>query len=158
MDTQQTEILGRNLLVTELIRAGVEVAMPVRDRCVDLIAYIDIEDQALAADKTSRFAAVPVQMKAASSSRFSLSSKYEKISNVLLVYVWNVAGGAPPEYFALTYRQAFSVMESAGFTKTPSWKKGHYAATHVGPALIEKLEPYSMNTGKWKSVIRAAAG
>jgi len=38
MDTQTIEILGRNRLVTELISAGIEVALPLRDHGVDLIA------------------------------------------------------------------------------------------------------------------------
>ncbi len=32
MDTQVTEILGRNWLINELLRAGLEVATPLRDR------------------------------------------------------------------------------------------------------------------------------
>ena len=38
LDSQVTEYLGRNLLIDQLLRAGVEVAIPVRDRGVDLIA------------------------------------------------------------------------------------------------------------------------
>ena len=42
MDTQTIEILGRNRLVNELLVAGLEVAIPLRDRDIDLIAYIDL--------------------------------------------------------------------------------------------------------------------
>ena len=60
MDTQVIEILGRNRLVDELLLAGLEVALPERDRGIDLIAYVDLVDSA------ASFAAVPIQMKAAS--------------------------------------------------------------------------------------------
>jgi hypothetical protein len=43
MDTQLTELIGRNWLVNELLRAGLEVATPLRDRGIDLIAYFDLE-------------------------------------------------------------------------------------------------------------------
>lgn len=48
------EILGRNRLVDELLVAGLEVALPLRDRGIDLIAYVDL------AAVASRFAAVPI--------------------------------------------------------------------------------------------------
>ena len=41
LDTQSIEILGRNRLINELIGAGIEVAQPLRDRGIDLIAYLD---------------------------------------------------------------------------------------------------------------------
>lgn len=39
LDTQQTEIMGRNRLVNELIAAGIEVSIPIRDSGIDVIAY-----------------------------------------------------------------------------------------------------------------------
>lgn len=60
MDTQTLEIIGRNRLVNELLQAGLEIATPLRDRGIDLIAYLDIHK-----DATS-FVASPIQMKAAS--------------------------------------------------------------------------------------------
>ena len=34
-DSQVIELLGRNLLVAELLQAGLEVALPIRDRGLD---------------------------------------------------------------------------------------------------------------------------
>lgn len=73
MDTQAIEILGRNRSVDELLLAGLEVALPLRGRGIDLIAYVDLVAVA------SRFASVPIQMKAASSRAFFVDAKYEKI-------------------------------------------------------------------------------
>ncbi|MGA3024700.1 MAG: hypothetical protein ABSF98_08030 [Bryobacteraceae bacterium] len=40
-DSQVVKVLGRNLLIAELLGAGLEVALPIRDRGIDLIAYAD---------------------------------------------------------------------------------------------------------------------
>jgi len=40
--SQIVEFLGRQRLIAELIRDGLEVALPTRDRGVDLIAYADL--------------------------------------------------------------------------------------------------------------------
>ena len=37
MDSQQVELIGRNWLISELVRVGLEVATPVRDNGVDLL-------------------------------------------------------------------------------------------------------------------------
>jgi hypothetical protein len=39
VDSQTVEIIGRNFLVSQLVRDGVEVARPERDHGIDLIAY-----------------------------------------------------------------------------------------------------------------------
>lgn len=43
VDSQVVELLGRNRLIDELLRAGLEVAVPERDRGIDLIAYLDLD-------------------------------------------------------------------------------------------------------------------
>ena len=156
-DTQQVEILGRHRLIDELIRAGVEVAMPIRDRGVDLLAYVDIDEQVRKGGPVPRFSAVPIQMKAASGARFSLSSKYERIANLLLVYIWEVGTPQSSPIFAMTYAQALAVARDCGWTRTESWKRGHYAATTVSKAIRERLEPFRMTTSRWKPLIREAA-
>lgn len=75
-------VLGR--LVNDLLRSGVEVATPVRDRGVDLIAYVDLDEQ------IGRFAAVPIQIKAATRRSFSIDQKYAKFPDLLLAFVWGV--------------------------------------------------------------------
>jgi hypothetical protein len=66
LDTQMTEILGRQAVVEQLIRAGLEVAVPHRDRGIDLIVYADLMTE------VNEFAALPIQMKAASNRAFSI--------------------------------------------------------------------------------------
>lgn len=45
LDTQVVELMGRHRLMNELLRDGLEVAAPVRDRGVDVIAYADLSVQ-----------------------------------------------------------------------------------------------------------------
>ncbi len=44
IDAQTIELAGRSQLTSELLRAGLEVPMPLRDRGIDLIAYVDTGD------------------------------------------------------------------------------------------------------------------
>lgn len=81
-DTQQVEILGRNRLINELVSADLEVALPLRDRGVDLIAYADLDSQ------TAAFAGCPIQLKASSERYFGVHRKYAKFANIILAYVW----------------------------------------------------------------------
>ena len=149
MDTQTIEILGRNRLVDELLVAGLEVAMPLRDRGIDLIAYVDL------AAVASKFAAVPIQMKAASKRAFSIDRKYAKISNLVLVYVWGLRSPEHAESFALTYPEALAIAKALKWTKTSiSWgEKGKYSTSHPSKELCELLAPYNMSSDSWRKKI-----
>lgn len=144
MDTQTLEIIGRNRLVNELLRAGLEVATPLRDRGIDLVAYVDINR-----DVTS-FIARPIQMKAASRRNFSLDHKYAKVHGLILAYVWHVDDPTQAVTFALTYEEGLAVAEAMGWTTTSSWIHGHlYASTNPGKKLCSLLEPYVMTPEAW---------
>ena len=73
-DTQLTELAGRHLLISQLTEDGLEVALPIRDHGVDLIAYIDIDDQ------ESSFSACAIQLKVTNGGRFELDQKYRKFA------------------------------------------------------------------------------
>jgi hypothetical protein len=70
------ELAGRNWLASELLRAGLEVARPERDRGIDLIAYLDLDE------RVSSFLACPIQMKAATGALFQPVSKICEISAI----------------------------------------------------------------------------
>lgn len=143
MDSQSIEILGRNRLLEELIRAGLEVAIPVRDRGVDLIAYADLES------KVDSFVARPIQMKAASRRNFGVNMKYAKFPNLLLAHVWNLAMPKEIVTFALSYPEACAVADQMGWTTTASWASGRYENTRPGAKLRALLEPYRMTPERW---------
>ncbi len=143
MDSQIVEMLGRNRLTDELLRAGLEVAVPVRDRGIDLIAYADLES------KVDSFVARPIQMKAASKRIFGLDKKYRKFPNLLIAYVWNLADEAEVETFAMSYGEALVIADEMGWTKTRSWQRGSYANTRPGRRLRGLLERHRMTPGRW---------
>ena len=147
MDSQVVELLGRNRLVSDLLRAGLEVALPVRDRGIDLIAYADLSAN------VQRFSARPIQMKAALDSSFSVDQKYSKIRDLLYVYVWYLNEPERAAVYALTYDQAVQIAEKMGYTGTPSWKKGSYATTKPSKKLVRLLEPFLMDKGRWWRVL-----
>lgn len=113
VDGQTVEIIGRNFLVSQLVADGLEVARPERDRGVDLIAYLDL-------DEAGRFVACPIQMKAATTASFSLFRKYERIAQLLLVYVWNAQQPDQASAYALRYHEAKAVANEMGWTRTES--------------------------------------
>jgi hypothetical protein len=151
MDSQVVELLGRNRLIDELLRAGLEVALPIRDRGVDLIAYADLGPQLTA------FAACPIQMKAYSGRAFSIDLKYAKFPNLLLAHIWHIDAPDDEVTFAMTYHEALSVADAMGWTKTASWAKGYYANTAPSAKLRELLEPHRMTPHHWWVKVMGAA-
>ncbi|HLV97679.1 MAG TPA: hypothetical protein VKT82_03285 [Ktedonobacterales bacterium] len=143
MDTQVIEILGRNRLVNELLQAGLEVARPERDRGIDLFAYADLSPT------VQSFIARPIQMKAASGQGFSLATKYRRLPDLILAYVWHLATPAQAITYALTYDEALAIAEALPWTKTESWAQGQYATSHPSQQLLTLLEPYAMTPARW---------
>jgi hypothetical protein len=152
VDTQTIELLGRNRLIDELLLAGIEVALPQRDRGVDLIAYVDLSNV------VSAFAAVPIQMKAASTRAFSVDAKYARISNLVLAYVWGLQAPEHTQTFALTYQEAVDVATDLGWTATQSWAQGNYSTSAPSKRLCQLLEPYRMSSSAWRKKISAVSG
>lgn len=95
-DTQQIELVGRAALETELIKRGFEVARPHRDKGIDLLGFLDVP--------ADPFAALPIQVKAFTGTSFSVMRKYERMTGLVLVYIWNVL--ASPRFFLMSYAEA----------------------------------------------------
>ncbi len=145
MDPQTIELIGRNRVVNELLEAGIEVALPLRDRGIDLIAYLDLDDD------RDAFVATPIQMKA--STRFSIDEKYAKFPNLLYVYVWGIGNDREEATYALTYAEALAIAQEMGYTQTASWEEGSYSA-RPSRRLVELLTPYVMTTPEaWREKI-----
>jgi hypothetical protein len=143
MDAQLVEMLGRHRLIAELLRANLEVAIPARDRGIDLIAYADLGTQ------VTRFSACPIQLKAAIGGSFSVDRKYAKFPNLLIAYVWYLEDPARTVTYTATHPEAVAVADAMGYTKTSSWEKGLYVTTRPSPHLVAQLEPFRMTPQKW---------
>lgn len=145
MDTQVIELLGRSRLISELLRAGLEVAIPERDRGIDLIAYLDLESQ------VSSFVAKPIQMKASSRQSFSVYRKYGELRDLILAFVWNLEDPKRAVTYAMTYPEAVAVADRMGWTKTASWREhGGYVTSRPGNRLVKLLAPYKMTAPLWR--------
>ncbi len=142
-DSQIVEIMGRNWLVTELYRSGLEVARPERDHGVDLIAFVDL-------DESGKFVGRPIQMKASSERSFGIWRKHEKFPDLLLAYVWNVSDPRKTLCYCLTFSEAKAVAEKVGWTKTTSWLQGDgYVTNRPSARLTSLLDPFKMDDVKW---------
>jgi hypothetical protein len=148
LDTQQIEIVGRNLLVSLFISDGIEVAMPMRDRGIDVIAFLDLPEK-------GSFKAVPVQLKAFSQRGFGVYKKYEKFPDMLIAYLWFANEPLKAELYVLTYEQAVGIADHLGWTKTISWtSNGSYITSKPSKELVGALEPYKYSPGKLADLIR----
>ena len=147
-DTQVIEILGKNFLINQLLRAGVEVAVPVRDNGIDLVVYLS-KEQFLGG-----YPARPIQIKAASARSFSIDKKYEKYPSLILTFIWHLDDPRNVVVYGLDYQDAMDVATRMGYTKTESWHKGHYVNTKPSEKLLKLLRPYKMTADRWKSTLR----
>src|SRR5438128_1822173 len=98
LDTQQVELIGLSLLVGLLLRDGLEVARPERDRGVDVIAYIDLPESG------GWFMACPIQMKSYSGAGFSVEAKYKRFPGLLIAHLLNVVEPSALVAYCLTYQ------------------------------------------------------
>jgi hypothetical protein len=142
MDSQLIELVGRQRLIAELLQADLEIALPMRDRGIDLIVYADL--------RATGFRAIPIQMKAASESCFAVDQKYSKFPNLLIAYVWHVQDAARAVTYVLNYAEAVQIATAMGYTVTRSWQCGAYTTTRPSRRLLELLEPYKMTPEKWQ--------
>jgi len=148
LDTQSVEIIGRNRLINELLYAGIENAMSARDRGLDLVAYVDLNDQ------LDYFAAVPIQMKASSTRAFGIDRKYEKFPHLVMAFVWHVASPVDAVTYAMTYKDLHAIAEEMGYTKTLSWmQRNSYSCSNPSKLVIERFEQHRMTPEKWWELV-----
>jgi hypothetical protein len=150
LDTQVIELIGRNRLGSDLLRDGLEVAVPARDRGIDLIAYADLSA------KVATFIARPIQMKAASARHFGLFRQYKRLANLIIAYVWYVDDPLKTVTYALTYDEAYDVAKKMKWTRTKSWEREGYTTNQPSERLCDLLDPYRMKPGKWWEKVTGA--
>ena len=150
MDTQQVEIIGRNLLVSACVADGLEVSQPLRDRGIDLIIF---DDHA----RHGQFSALPVQLKASSSRSFSIHAKYAKFPNLLMAYTWHSDNPVDARLYIMTYQDALDVAKEVGWLSTSSWKDGGgYSTQAPSKKLQNLLEVYQYTPGRIKVLMEAS--
>ena len=145
LDTQQIERLGLAILKSSLISANFEVATPERDNGIDLIMY--------RWGRSLGFRSAPIQMKSASTQSFSIDRGYECIPNLYMAYVWNTITVSAAVIYVMPYREAVSVGDVMGWTKTTSWiRDGEYSTTAPSKKLVQLLEKFRVSTGYYETL------
>ncbi len=135
-DSQQIELIGVAALEAELVKQGFELARPVRDRGIDLIAYSD--------DASQPFKATPIQIKASTGQSFGVYRKYEKFQGLVFVYIWNVL--ETPRFFIVPYDDAVNILPEKS-KKTHSWTRtdgqgGSYTWSNIPQHIIPSIKAY----------------
>ena len=152
MDKQQIGIIGKHLLIANLLAAGLEVAEPIRDHGIDLIVYRDGKEDS---ETPVKFAARPIQLKTSSKKTFELYRKYDRFDELRIVYVWNAEGIWDEEYpskpiiFCLKYKEAEEILKAGEHTETISWNSGgHWFTNNPTPKMVKRLEKYEVKSPK----------
>ncbi|HXC01381.1 MAG TPA: hypothetical protein VNU49_01935 [Opitutaceae bacterium] len=144
-DTQLTELLGRALLQNALMSCGLEVAYPVRDRGIDMLAYMDTSPTGLCR-------AIPIQVKAATTERFGVDSKYKKFSELRIVHVWHVRSTPDARFFLTDFR------ETAHLAKNYQWSNGRWNTSAPSAKLKKKLKRFEVLPGQWMEKLKLLPG
>jgi len=136
MDKQQIGIIGKHILIANLIAADLEVAEPLRDRGIDLIVFRDGSDG-------GKFIACPIQLKTATDETFGLNEKYLRFPNLRIVHVWHALVPARAQIFALSYEEALSLLVEMKYSESPSWKNDRsYTTTKPSKDLKGAMERF----------------
>jgi hypothetical protein len=143
LHSARIERKGRILLEDALFDAEFEVAVPWNDSGIDLIAY-----RSLDAEGAPAFHARPIQLKASSGESFGVNTKYGQIAGLLIVHVWHVTGATcPPQFFAMTYREAIEIAKTRGWTTKSKWERdGSFVVPQARAPLKELLMKHEMKS------------
>jgi len=147
LKSQQVEVIGRNIVINQLVHEGIEVAEPVRDRGIDLVAYLSKEEGA------DRFRARPLQLKVASERSFSIRRKYLEFNQMYVVYVWRVAYPAEDsEIYVLDTQEMVAVGDERGWTSKDTWTKDdRWDETRVTKATKRVIKKHRVRLGEWRA-------
>ncbi len=144
MDSQLVELIGRAALQLQLLRDGIEVALPLRDRGIDMIAYLD-------RDGNSSTQACLLQMKAASKQAFSIDSKYQNFQNFKFAYVWHVHDPTQTRFFVVSYKEAEDLCRNYSWKQYGNNGFKRWSTPNPAKRFLGKLEKnYEVSKGQWR--------
>lgn len=152
LDAQTIGLLGRDKVIEQLHRAGLEVALPRRDHGVDIIAY---------ADKATAFQALPIQVKASAGFRWVVNAKYAPFAEIVIAFAMYLADESATVVYAVPHLENVAIAERLGFTKkSATWLRpsrsghGYIWIDRPRPALFTELEPYRATTERWLALVQ----
>jgi hypothetical protein len=144
-DNQVIELRGRALLVEQLFAAGIEVATPVRDRGVDLIAYIDRDAKS--------YVSRPIQLRAFRKEGIKLDKKHARFPGLILALVCYIDEPDRTVTYALPYRDAIDLFRKRKLLK---WNKrdSYYRGSFGRELLAIFTQRFRMTDKCWRVLIQ----
>jgi hypothetical protein len=143
MDSDTIRLIGRNRVIDELLASGIDVAVPMRDKSFDLIAYADSDEQIVVC---------PMQVRCSSGRSFAIDQKMERVPNLLHAYVWGV-GTEKIATYALTHREALTVAEQMGYSMGQTQKDLY--SMKPSKNLVDLLDRFRMTPETWRKKLQS---
>jgi hypothetical protein len=142
VDTGATEVLGRTWLTTQLMREGIELARPERDRGVDLIAYTPDAAWML-----------PIQLKTIGLDGLTVFNKYVGTPlGIIYVLLSDADGGqagrTETTAYLLTPEEAWAIPTALGQKFDPDVHTTYRFSSLTRP-LVEELQIRRVQPGTW---------
>lgn len=144
-----TREMGKRFFESQMKAAGLHWEEPERPETFDYLVYRSSGNGADAV----RYA---VQLKTSANETFSLHKTDVRAPRSLIAYVWRAQAPEKAAVYALTYEDAYRIIEAKGYAKTHSWRElGGYSVTHAGSALRQMLAPFRMSPERWGLIVKA---
>jgi hypothetical protein len=152
LDAQTIALLGRDRVIEQLHRAGLEVALPRRDRGIDVIAYVD---------KGASFQALPIQVKSSAGFRWTVNQKYGPFAEIVIAHALYLADEKEAEVFALPHTENIAIAERLGLTQRyATWLRpkrpaqgGYIWIDRPRHTLLAELEAHRATPELWLSLV-----
>lgn len=139
-----TRELGKHIFESQLKAAGLRWEEPEKPQGFDYIVY-------RSNGSGSRSSPCLVQVKTSANESFSLHQTDVRSPHSLIAYVWRAQSPGDSSVYALTFDEAFRIVQTKGYVKTHSWRElGGYSVTHAGSELRQMLAPYRMTPERWE--------
>jgi hypothetical protein len=130
---------GEVCVAGELLRRGVDVAIPAYDKGIDLLAYREHDLTKI----------VPIQVKARANTGYNFQRDWFRIPALVLVHVWRLQ--STPEFYV--FAGLDDVVDALGpvLANSQSWKKvaGGYNVTD--PGAVARMQPHR---DRWDRIMK----
>jgi len=136
------QALGRTRLMGELLDEGLNVALPVGDSGIDMIAYLDVSAP------SCQVASIPIKIKSLRPAWSSRDIESVRAQGLLIVLEQARTFALTPA--ELTYIKMIGIIERA---KANPSERSRSDSGGYGATVRQALEPFAMSRGQWRKKI-----
>jgi hypothetical protein len=145
-----TREMGKRFFESQLRMAGLGWEEPDRAEDFDYLVFPH-------AGNGARLAPYEVQLKTSANETFSLHKTDVHSPRSVIAYVWRAQSPQDSVIYALSYDEAFRIIQTKRYVNTRSWKElGGYSVTHAGSELKQMLAPFRMSPESWQQKLKMA--